>query len=197
MLSLDEGILAFSVRRQAPKIYEIYDRLMCGALGQQSDVESLRVAAIEFAHQEGFNRSEDDVTIARVVAAISGPMKRAFADFNTVPYVVQALFAEVGETLEEDSYYLLDSDGDYSVHRKIGYLSADPDGTSKIYDGLNAIKTKGLTPKAAIDELKTVWTVVLSGNEKASFDELTKNLTLDVALLRRERGLESPFTRNF
>ena len=110
MLSVKEGILGFAVRRQTPKIYEVYDRLMLGAIGQQSDVESMRQAAIEFAHQEGYNRSEDDVTITRVVAALGLPMKRAFADFNSIPFVVQGIFAEVGAECSEDRIIILDSD---------------------------------------------------------------------------------------
>jgi hypothetical protein len=40
----------------------------CGVRGQQADVEAMRVTAIEFAHQEGYARSESDATIGRVGA---------------------------------------------------------------------------------------------------------------------------------
>src|SRR5512143_199130 len=80
-ISLDEGILAATYRRHTRKLFEIYDRLMYAAIGQQSDAESLRVAAIDFAHREGFQRSEQDVTIQRVVTAMSQPIKEAFANF--------------------------------------------------------------------------------------------------------------------
>jgi proteasome alpha subunit len=56
-VSLDAGILFFTFRRQGRKLFEIYDRLIFGALGQQSDVESVRLAALEFCSREGFNRS--------------------------------------------------------------------------------------------------------------------------------------------
>src|SRR3569832_1637489 len=46
-LSLAEGILLFTYRRQARKIYEIYDRLIFAGVGQQSDVEALRIAAVD------------------------------------------------------------------------------------------------------------------------------------------------------
>ena len=86
-VSLDPGILAVTYRRQSRKIYEIYDRLMFAGLGLQSDVEAMRVAAIDFSHQEGYQRSEQDVTIQRVVAAVSDPVKQAFANFGSPPVV--------------------------------------------------------------------------------------------------------------
>jgi len=41
-ISLSEGILIFTYRRQSRKICEIYDRLVFAAIGQQSDVEARR-----------------------------------------------------------------------------------------------------------------------------------------------------------
>ena len=61
-VSLDAGILVLTYRRMSRKVYELYDRLVFGAIGQQSDIEALRTAALEFAHSEGYNRSEQDVT---------------------------------------------------------------------------------------------------------------------------------------
>src|SRR3954462_3208733 len=94
-VSLDAGILVFTYRSQAQKIYEIYDRLIFAAIGQQSDIEALRTAAVEFTHQEGYNRSEQDVTIQRVASAMSTPLKRSFGDFSTAPFVARGLFGEV------------------------------------------------------------------------------------------------------
>ena len=45
-VSLNAGILVFTYRRQAQKIYEIYDRLIFAAIGQQSDIEALRTASV-------------------------------------------------------------------------------------------------------------------------------------------------------
>src|SRR5438045_4506764 len=101
-VSLTSGILVFTYRRQARKIYEIYDRLIFAAIGQQSDIEAMRTAAVEFTHQEGYNRSEQDVTIQRVASALSVPLKKAFADFSIVPVVARSLFAEVHPAVDED-----------------------------------------------------------------------------------------------
>lgn len=82
------------------------------------------MAAIDFAHQEGFQRSEEDVTIQRIVMAMSQPLKRAFGDFNSAPFVARALFAEVGDAAAEDKYYILDYDGDFSVRERWAILMA-------------------------------------------------------------------------
>ena len=99
-VSLEEGILVFTHRRQARKIYEVYDRLVFAAVGQQSDIEGLRVAAVEFTHQEGYNRSEQDVTIQRVAAALSASLKRAFAEqLGDMRMAVGALGGKEGSTI--------------------------------------------------------------------------------------------------
>jgi proteasome alpha subunit len=107
-MSIPDGVIVFSYRRHTQKIFEIYDQLVFSAIGQQSDVEALRIAALDFAHQEGFSRSERDVTIRRVVSALSAPIKRAFADFSSAPFVIRALFSEVCRTPEEDTFAILD-----------------------------------------------------------------------------------------
>lgn len=124
-ISLSAGVLLYTGRRQRPKIHELYDRIAFSAIGQQSDIEAMRVAAVDFCHQEGYRRSEDDVSVQRVVAALSAPLKRAFADFSLAPVVARSLFAEVGATPEDDRYYVLDYDGDYAVHTGRAFVGAD------------------------------------------------------------------------
>lgn len=191
MVSLPEGILGFAMRRQARKIYEIYDRLMFGASGQQSDIEAIRTAAIDFAHQEGYNRSEDDVTIARVVGAISTPLKRAFSDFNTAPFVIQGVFAEVGDTPEEDSFYFLDFDGDFSVHRNKGYVLPDEAARARVAERL-ANFDHTMDAKKAMAELKQMWALAMSA-DGVDFTTLSENLCVDAAILRRERTTETSY----
>jgi len=113
-ISYDGGVLLLTLRRIQRKIFEIYDRLMFAGLGNQSDLEIIRVGAIDFAHQEGYARSPDDVTIQRVVGfAISPGVKRAFGDVLNAPFVVRALFAEMGRKPEEDLFYTLNYDGEF------------------------------------------------------------------------------------
>jgi proteasome alpha subunit len=115
-LSVPEGQLLFTIRRAQRKIYDIYDRLMYGAIGSQSDVETIRLTAIDVAHQEGFARSPDDVTAQRIVGLrISPAIRRAFGDQFATPIVIRAIFAELGDRQEEDHFFLLNYDGDFSV----------------------------------------------------------------------------------
>lgn len=114
-VSCPEGVVLATYGRHGRKLFEVYDRLAMGALGLHSDIEALRTACIEFAHREGFQRAEADVTVQRVVTAVSAPIKRAFADFSAAPFIAKAVFVECGETPEEDNACVLDFDGDFSV----------------------------------------------------------------------------------
>lgn len=193
LVSIEAGILALTVRRHARKIYEIYDRLLLGAIGQQSDVEQIRVSAIEFSHQEGFQRSEDDVTIQRVVNALSQPLKRAFGDFNTAPFVFRGLFGEVGDTPSDDAIFLLDYDGDFSMLNRRGYLAGDQDTADRLKASLGELDLDKLTPSKAIDHLKKIWANALEPDGNRDFESLTENLYPEIALLARHPEGEERF----
>lgn len=184
-VSLDAGILIFTVRRQAPKIFEIYDRLAYAAIGQLSDVESMRVAALDFAHQEGFQRSEQDVTIQRVVNALSQPLKRAFGDLTAAPLIVRSLFAELGKTPAEDLFYLVDYDGDFSIRRNSAYLPGSAEAAEKLKEGLSKLDFAKKTPEAALELLKPVLASAIDPSGSKSFESLTELLVPEAALLER------------
>lgn len=113
-LSYDGGVLMFTVKRMQRKIFEIYDQIMYAAIGNQADIEAVRLASIDFAHQEGFVRSPDDVSIQRLVGfAISPPLKRAFGDPMSTPNVLRAIFVEVGKQPDLDSFFVLNYDGEF------------------------------------------------------------------------------------
>ncbi|HVF09457.1 MAG TPA: hypothetical protein VNA16_01565 [Abditibacteriaceae bacterium] len=132
-ISYDRGVLLFTVKRTQRKIFEIYDQIIYSALGNQADVETVRLAAIDFAHQEGFARSPDDVSIQRLVGfAVSPPIKRSFGDPMSTPHVLRALFAEIGKRPEQDSYFILNYDGEFSTHS----LSAAVAGSSAAEDAM-------------------------------------------------------------
>ena len=119
-VSFDDGILLLTLRSaQQRKVFDIYDRLIMGAIGKQSDIESLRLAAIDNAHKEGFERSPDDVSIQRLVGfALSPAIKRIYNDQQTIPLTVRAVFAEMGKTSAEDHLFVLGYDGEFAV--KVG-----------------------------------------------------------------------------
>jgi proteasome alpha subunit len=182
-LSLNEGVLMFTYRRHSRKIYEIYDQLMFGAIGQQSDVESLRVAAIDFAHQEGFNRSEQDVTIQRVVTALSGSIKKAFGDFNTAPFVAKALFAEVCEKPGDDQFYILDYDGDFTARHSFAYCAGSEELAPIFKDLLSKVKIKGMSVDQGLEELKRIWLEAAKTDEEGQFS--SDRMEPEAALLER------------
>jgi len=114
-ISYDKGILLLTIRRSQRKIYEIYDKLMFSAIGNQSDIEAIRTGAIDIAHREGFQRSPDDVSIQRIVGfAVSPSIKKVYADPFAQPVAIRAIFAELGKTPEQDQYFLVGYDGEFS-----------------------------------------------------------------------------------
>ena len=115
-LSYGGGVLLLTLRRTQDKIFEIYDRLIFSGVGHQADLETLRLAAIDFAHREGFSLSPEDVTAQRVVGVALSPLiKRGFGDFFAHPLIAKSLFAELGATPAEDVFYTLDFDGEFSL----------------------------------------------------------------------------------
>jgi len=155
-ISLNEGLLMYSRRRQSRKVFEIYDRIIFAGLGQQSDLEAIRAAALEFASREGYQRSEDDVTVQRVATTVSGPIKQAFADFRTAPVVARTMFGELGETPEKDTYYVIDFDGDYAVARLRSAIAGTLESGSKLETALAAIPAS-TDPEEAILKLSEIF----------------------------------------
>ncbi len=115
-LSYKDGILLLTLRQAQRKVFEVYDRLMMGALGKQSDIEALRLAAIDSAHKEGFERSPDDVAIQRLVGfGLSPAVKRVYNDQNTIPLTIRAIFSELGKTPETDHFFVVGYDGEFKA----------------------------------------------------------------------------------
>lgn len=190
--SLADGVLLFSYRRQANKIYDIYDRLAFGAIGQQSDVESLRIGAIEFAHMEGYNRSAGDVTIQRVVTALSGPLKAAFSDFASAPVVARSLFAQVCQTVPADRYYVMDFDGDYQERTHYGFVAGTAEGSDRINKHMKAQKFRQMSVEEAVEALRQGWALGIDDGT-IPFKELTRKLTEEAVLLQRNPAGENRF----
>ena len=193
-VSLNAGLLCVTYRRQSRKVYEIYDRLMFAGLGQQSDVEALRAAAIDFSHQEGFQRSEKDVTIQRVVAAISDPIKRSFADFSSPPVVARSIFMQVGEGPELDRYYEIDYDGDFSSARGACFLSGSEEQTQILKSGLDDMKMDGMGVDEAVSQLDALIVKALDPQGEMSHEQTIAGLTLEAAILDRTSESQRVFT---
>lgn len=192
-VSIDAGILVYTMRRQVRKIFEVYDRLVFSAIGQQSDVEALRSAAVEFAHQEGYNRSEQDVTIQRVVTALSASVKKAFSDFSTAPLVARSVFAEVGETLDDDLYYTLDYDGDYAISHRFALVTGTHEVADQVKGKVESL-APSLTPEQALEALRDIWVEAMAATDDSQpIDEITRDLVPEALLLERSDAREDRF----
>ena len=163
-LSFDKGVLLLTVRRTQRKVFEIYDKLMYSAIGNQADVEAVRLAAIDFAHQEGFTRSPDDVSIQRLVGfAISPPLKKGFGDTFNTPNVLRALFAEIGRRPETDSFFVLNYDGEFTTHSNFALVA----GSDAAEDAMR----KHLEEKVSdVPDLQTALTLAASAWRVGSLD---------------------------
>ncbi len=114
LVNYTDGLLLFTVSREARKIFEVYDRIVCSGLGHPADIERMRLAAIDLAHVEGFNRAVNDVSLRRLVNfGLSPALKQAFEHIFGAPFIVKMLLAEVGEDAEHDFIVKLDYDGSY------------------------------------------------------------------------------------
>jgi len=123
-LTYDAGLLLLSVRQTQRKVYEIYDKLMFSAIGNQSDVEQIRVAAVDVAHAEGFQRSPDDVSVQRLVGfRLSPAIKKIYSDPFAQPVVFKGIFAEMGKTPERDYIVTLSYDGEFSSSPQMAVIA--------------------------------------------------------------------------
>lgn len=145
-MSTPEGVLVLSIHRAQRKVYEIYDRLVFAGIGNQSDVETMRTAALEFAHREGFERSPDDVTASRLVGSVLSPaLKRAFGDPFTAPFVFRGLFGELGDHPEHDAFFALGFDGEFKKESRFSVVAGSLEAENRMIDLLHA------QPEAAAD----------------------------------------------
>jgi len=197
-ISCAEGVLLATPKREQRKIFEIYDRLIYSALGNQADVEAVRLSAIDFAHQEGFVRAPADVSIQRLVGfAISPVLKRAFSDPSTAPHVLRSVFAEVGKAPEDDLFYVLNYDGEFSIHHHCAAISGNETSQDKMLEVLKDCNINHDLKEALELARKTLLTG-LAKNEDAENDPLQKAVEkgeLDAAILERNSARESTFKR--
>jgi len=206
-ISYDRGVLLFTVKRTQRKIFEIYDQLIYSALGNQADVEAVRLAAIDFAHQEGFVRSPDDVSIQRLVGfAVSPAIKRSFGDPMSTPHVLRALFAEVGRRPEQDSYFVLNYDGEFSTYSRTAAVAGSTAAEDAMREALDAI-TEVPDLAGALTHAAAAWRLGSSArpfltdddDEGASDEELDplhealRDGHLEAGILERDTPRESKF----
>lgn len=192
-ISRPEGILLFGVGQGQSKVFEIYDRHGFAALGHPVDIEKLRQAAIEAAHLEGFNRSARDVTLRRLISfALSSTLKNAFEQIFAPPFIVESIFAELGEG--QDTLVRLHYDGDH-YYDTSGVVVAHHDAQAEAEAAewiRKALQSTDPLPRAATVCL-TAWQAL---TEKRGFADLAApkeaklqipGKVVEAALLDRQR----------
>ncbi len=209
-LSIPDGVLLLSVHRAPRKIYEIYDRLIFGGIGNQSDVETMRSAALDFAHREGFQRSPDDVTAHRLIGSVLSPaLKKAFGDPFTAPFVFRGLFAELGASPEEDRFYALGFDGEFRTESSYSVVGGTYEAENQAIDRLHSSVGEAKSRDEAIALGLEAWGTARRAANRQSFgdsgepadekpvsDILREALAegkLEVGLLERNTHRESKF----
>lgn len=146
-VSCQEALAVLTVRRTQRKVFEIYDRLIYSAIGNQSDIEAVRLAAVDLAAREGYERSPDDVTVQRLVGfALSTALKEVFRDQFRAPSVIRALFGELGDTPDRDVFYVLNYDGEFSAHSGVAVVAGTRRAEEAVRDALEAL---GAAPRIA------------------------------------------------
>ncbi len=198
-ISYDGGALLLTIKRTQRKVYEIYDQIMFSAMGNQADVEAIRLASIDFCHQEGFSRSPDDVSMQRLVGfVLSPPLKRAFGDPMTTPNVLRAIFAETGKKADTDQFFVLNYDGEFTTHS--GYAVAGgtdiaEEAMREVLGGFDSIPTLEDAIARAKDALRAgLKTKVDEEDTSRDFlKEALENGDFEAAVLERSTPRESKF----
>ncbi|MGQ9524200.1 MAG: hypothetical protein ACUVTZ_05090 [Armatimonadota bacterium] len=144
-VSCQEGVLFLTLRGPQRKIFEVYDRLMFSGLGRQADIEAVRIAAIDVAHQEGYLRSPDDVTIQRIVGfAVSPFVRRIYNESLGTPLVIRAMFAEVGRNPEDDLFFCLSYDGEFESRTRTAAVAGTAAAEKRMLERLQTHHTPNL-----------------------------------------------------
>jgi proteasome alpha subunit len=212
LLNFSDGLLLLTVSRETRKIFEIYDRIGFAALGHPADIERMRLAAIDLAHIEGFNRAVEDVSLRRLVNfGMSPALKTAFEQVFAAPHIVKILLAELGEDAEHDLIVKLDYDG--SLARSEIEMKESFDvlaGTSKAERAMleYLVENNGNPRRSLDDALRLAAKTWAVGMETASHGEeaheekleplkiLKEQLKIghfEAAVLERSRGGVSKF----
>lgn len=212
-VSFEGGILLLTLRGAQRKVFEVYDRLAMGALGKQSDVESLRLAAIDTAHREGFERSPDDVTIQRIVGlSLSPAVRRVYNDQSAIPLTLRVIFTELGRAVESDHLFVVGYDGEFRAANGVAVAAGTPYAEEQaeqsvrdasivtLDDALKAaldawgVGRSRLAPRKASDEDEDEDGPSVSDDPAVAVREALKDgLTVEAALLDRKTRRESKF----
>ena len=128
----NEGLLIFGFAPQPGKIFEVYDRIALGGVGHPADVERLRMNLLDMAHLEGFNRSAQDVTSARLLQfGIAPALKQNFEEIQRAPYIIRMLLVEL-DNEGKTNFFRMNYDGHWKTFKNGTAIA----GEEKVMDWL-------------------------------------------------------------
>ncbi len=153
----NEGTLMMGFSQQPGKVFELYDRIAMGGLGHPADVERLRMTLLDLAHLEGFNRSDKDVTIARLLQfGIAPALKQNFEEVVRAPYLAQLLLME----LDFDNtplFFRVNYDGHWESFKKGAVIAGDSNLTDVVEKKINAFDFASRPLDQALLEACRIW----------------------------------------
>ena len=197
----NEGALLLSFTRQPGKIFEVYDRIALGGLGHPADVERLRMSLLDMAHLEGFNRSDKDVNIARLLQfGVAPALKQNFEEIQRAPYLAMLLLVEIGFD-NRPSFFRLNYDGHWETFQKGVAISGQIEESDWMEMKISETKFAAMPLDEALRQACAIWEEGkkhVTGNEEKSEEEdpvpLSKafdKFSLEVGVLSTANGRKS------
>lgn len=151
------GTLMMGFSPQPGKIFELYDRIALGGLGHPADVERLRMTLLDMAHLEGFNRSDKDVTIARLLQfGIAPSLKQNFEEVVRAPYLIQLLLMEI-DFNNQASFYRVNYDGHWETFKKGAVIAGDTKLSDALEEKIEATDFASLSLEDALKKTCQIW----------------------------------------
>ncbi|QPJ60864.1 MAG: proteasome subunit alpha [Candidatus Nitronauta litoralis] len=151
------GTLMLGFSPQPGKIFELYDRIALGGLGHPADVERLRMTLLDMAHLEGFNRSEKDVTIARLLQfGIAPSLKQNFEEVVRAPYLIQLLLMEI-DFNNQASFFRVNYDGHWETFKKGAVIAGDTQLSDALEEKIESTDFTSLSLDDALLKACRIW----------------------------------------
>ena len=163
-----DGALILSFSAQPGKIFEVYDRIAMGGLGHPADVERLRMILLDMAHLEGFNRSAQDVNIARLLQfGIAPSLKQNFEEVMRAPYLVKLLLLELDRD-GQPNFFRLNYDGYWETLKTGGAVAGDEKVIERIDKKIKETPFATFPLEKALAQTCKLWE---KGKQQAAGDE--------------------------
>lgn len=152
-----DGTVMMGFSSQPGKIFELYDRIALGGLGHPADVERLRMTLLDMAHLEGFNRSDKDVTIARLLQfGIAPALKQNFEEVVRAPYLIQLLLMEI-DFNNRALFFRINYDGHWETFKKGAVIAGDSKLSDALEEKIEATDFASLSLDDALLKVCRIW----------------------------------------